>query len=694
MQPNINSFKEKYLSILKRDPNPDEIQLLSCLVKMFADNTLFFIHDQDDNIVFPTCPSISKFHAGKDKSGFFGMCYAEITPEANYPAFKNYFRRLFLKLAAYGAEPIAQSAGLFLNLSHHQNKSNTLNNLKQAFSSSTIPLVKAHLFQDNKLKDNGILSMLVAAFPLFSANPPDRKKVYKIYLAGQCESDSNKIPGNKTPDNFNETLNSICTGNILFETLTELITLNIAAGIEVLDQQGLLGLIVRLAMDKTSCSLQLSDLINRLRENNLVSLLTQPLPYAVAVLTDSEKEKELLSILSKRNISYIYSGITTTSGPSAIMVHNDKKSELPLRELLSIPFYQNKKETASIKGQDGLKTDEIPDPDNIKDVIHQLVKCPELAACNFFHQKLDAAAGSVNMNITFPSTAGVVKLNRDNTFVLTSMVSNQRFTDIDFHRGIIILIAEAARNILCAGGVPQSAIISVFSARKDIPSLLEQVNNIKSSGEKLNLSTSVCFRVSDNYTGRPLVVTGLAGTMKSKKEYTTIDFKDKGQMIYLIGESLNDLNGSEYIDIIHRKQITALPAFDLRTESKLHKTIRGLTDKNLIMSANNISKGGLFFSLLQSALVQGFGFDITSPAEMRLDTFLFSESGSRVMVTVAIERETEFIDFMMQQGFPFSALGHVTKEELRIDDLSYGFIGDYAEICLSVINNFVSNNDH
>ena len=93
---------------------------------------------------------------------------------------------------------------------------------------------------------------------------------------------------------------------------------------------------------------------------------------------------------------------------------------------------------------------------------------------------------------------------------------------------------------------------------------------------------------------------------------------------------------------------------------------------------HDVSLGGLFVALVESALPGGLGFDVTSPAEIRGDAFLFGESQSRVVVSVTAEQETQFLDFMMETGIHFSALGHVTKEELRIDDISFGFISDYA----------------
>jgi phosphoribosylformylglycinamidine synthase len=107
--------------------------------------------------------------------------------------------------------------------------------------------------------------------------------------------------------------------------------------------------------------------------------------------------------------------------------------------------------------------------------------------------------------------------------------------------------------------------------------------------------------------------------------------------------------------------------------------VSSLIKNRLIASAHDVSLGGLFITLVECALPGGMGFDVTSPAEIRGDAFLFGESQSRVVVSVTPQQETAFLDFMMESGLHFSALGHVTKEELRIDDVSFGFISDYAK---------------
>jgi phosphoribosylformylglycinamidine synthase len=170
----------------------------------------------------------------------------------------------------------------------------------------------------------------------------------------------------------------------------------------------------------------------------------------------------------------------------------------------------------------------------------------------------------------------------------------------------------------------------------------------------------------------------MVGLIDSHVDMTSVAFRTKGDMIYLIGRSDNDISGSEYLAAMHLIEETAAPAFDADHEMKLQRIIRELIKKGHIVSAHDISLGGLFVALVECCLPNSLGFDITSPAEVRTDAFLFGESQSRVVVSVTPSGETAFLDYMMDQGFPFSALGHITKQELRIDDSSYGFITDYA----------------
>jgi phosphoribosylformylglycinamidine synthase len=83
---------------------------------------------------------------------------------------------------------------------------------------------------------------------------------------------------------------------------------------------------------------------------------------------------------------------------------------------------------------------------------------------------------------------------------------------------------------------------------------------------------------------------------------------------------------------------------------------------------------------MEKALTSGLGFDITLPAEIRKDAYLFGEGPSRVVVTVKQDDETAFIDSMMLNGVDFDLLGHVTKGSIRIDDEDWGHVEDYRNL--------------
>ena len=142
----------------------------------------------------------------------------------------------------------------------------------------------------------------------------------------------------------------------------------------------------------------------------------------------------------------------------------------------------------------------------------------------------------------------------------------------------------------------------------------------------------------------------------------------------MIGGSYDDVNSSEYLEFYHEISESPLPVFDIDVEVALHSVMKRLIAEGLISSANPVGKGGLFFTLLRAGMPSGFGFDITSDAEIRKDAFLFGEAMGRIVVGVDSSKVDDFVDVMLALKFPFFALGHVTKGEIRIDDDSFGYI--------------------
>jgi phosphoribosylformylglycinamidine (FGAM) synthase-like enzyme len=315
---------------------------------------------------------------------------------------------------------------------------------------------------------------------------------------------------------------------------------------------------------------------------------------------------------------------------------------------------------------------------------------PNVASRRYIYEQFDTMAGLSNIGAFFPSDAGVLSIPGSKKLIALSVDGNSRYVRREPRKGTMIAVAEAARNIVCSGGEPVALANGLnFGDPGDLQvyhDFTECVKGIRQISEKMQVPVvagnvsfnNVTRRAHTSVSVQPTPVIGMVGMIGSQEDMTSVSFRAKGDMIYMLGRSSNDLSGSEYLSAIHLVEETAAPEFDLDHEMKLQQIMRTLIHDGMVLSAHDVSLGGLFVALVECCLPNNLGFDITSPAEVRTDAFLFGESQSRIVVSVSANAETAFLDFMMEQQFPFSALGHVTKQELRIDDSSFGFITDYA----------------
>ncbi|MFA6806793.1 MAG: AIR synthase-related protein, partial [Bacteroidales bacterium] len=140
---------------------------------------------------------------------------------------------------------------------------------------------------------------------------------------------------------------------------------------------------------------------------------------------------------------------------------------------------------------------------------------------------------------------------------------------------------------------------------------------------------------------------------------------------------VDDINCSEYLYSYKGIKSSPAPYFDIEEEYNLHHALNGLILEGLIASAHDISDGGLFTTLIESAMPNDLGFEILTDSEIRLDSYLFGESQGRVVVTIDSEKEEAFLDVIGLTGVPCCTIGSVTKGKIIIDDENFGNIKDY-----------------
>jgi len=172
----------------------------------------------------------------------------------------------------------------------------------------------------------------------------------------------------------------------------------------------------------------------------------------------------------------------------------------------------------------------------------------------------------------------------------------------------------------------------------------------------------------------------MLGIVEDKKHVTSLAFKGKSDLIYLIGKCENDISSSEYLASYHGVKESSTPKFDLDAEYDMQQTVTKLIRAGVIESAHDVADGGLFMTLLESSFTNNLGFEIVSCSEGREDAFLFGESPSRVVVSVTETGEDDFLDTLKETNTPFMLLGHVTQGKIIVDDTNFGMVSEYKEI--------------
>ena len=431
-----------------------------------------------------------------------------------------------------------------------------------------------------------------------------------------------------------------------------------------------------------------------LRQQNMepFEILLSESQERMLIVVEKGREADVEEVYKKWDLNCVQIGEVTEGGRLEFFWNGELVADVPAESLVlggGAPIYDREyTEPAYFNEYKQFDINQVPEPADLKEVVSMLIKHPNIASKRWVYEQYDSMVGTTNMATNFPSAAGVVNLKGTNKALVLTVDCNGRYVKADPMVGTMIAVAEASRNIVCTGGKPLAITNCLNFGNPYKPEIYWQfVNAIKGMGkacEKFGTPVTggnVSFYNQSTIGGKdeavfPTPTIGMLGMLENKNHHTTLAFKEKGHMIYLIGRSHNDIASSEYLVSYHGVKKSPAPYFNLDEEYKTQQLLLELIGKSLIQSANDVSDGGLFISLLESAMPRNLGFDITTDAEIRPDAFLFGEAQGRIAVTVSQSKETHFIDHMIESGVPFTALGHVTKSEIRVDDVSYGFIAD------------------
>ena len=410
------------------------------------------------------------------------------------------------------------------------------------------------------------------------------------------------------------------------------------------------------------------------------------------VVVEKGKENLVQSVFEKWDLNCAQIGEVTAGDRLKYFMNEELVADVPADVLVlggGAPVYTREyKEPSYFAESKKFNINLVEEPNQLKPVMLFLANHPNLASKKWVYNQYDSMVGTLNMSSNKPSDAAIVNIKGTKKALAMTVDCNARYVNADPEIGCAIAVSEAARNIVCSGGIPSAVTNCLNFGNPYNPEVYWQfVGAIKGMSKAcIRFQTpvtggNVSFYNQSSYEGPvfPTPTIGMIGILEDKLNQTTLDFKNEGDLIYLVGESKNDISSSEYLYSYHKIKNTPAPFFDLETEHLIQASISKLIKLKLINSAHDISDGGLFINLLESSMVNNLGFDINSDVSIRKDAFLFGESQSRVVVSISEHQLHSFEAELNKQGAKYSKLGQVKGKNILIDGENFGTIIEFKE---------------
>ena len=410
------------------------------------------------------------------------------------------------------------------------------------------------------------------------------------------------------------------------------------------------------------------------------------------VVVEKGKENLVQSVFEKWDLNCAQIGEVTAGERLKYFMNEELVADVPADVLVlggGAPVYTREyKEPSYFAESKKFNINLVEEPSQLKPVMLFLANHPNLASKKWVYNQYDSMVGTLNMSSNKPSDAAIVNIKGTKKALAMTVDCNARYVNADPEIGCAIAVSEAARNIVCSGGIPSAVTNCLNFGNPYNPEVYWQfVGAIKGMSKAcIRFQTpvtggNVSFYNQSSYEGPvfPTPTIGMIGILEDKLNQTTLDFKNEGDLIYLVGESKNDISSSEYLYSYHKINNTPAPFFDLETEHLIQASISKLIKLKLINSAHDISDGGLFINLLESSMVNNLGFEINSDVSIRKDAFLFGESQSRVVVSISEHQLHSFEAELKKQGAKYSKLGQVKGKNILIDGENFGTIIEFKE---------------
>jgi phosphoribosylformylglycinamidine synthase II len=315
------------------------------------------------------------------------------------------------------------------------------------------------------------------------------------------------------------------------------------------------------------------------------------------------------------------------------------------------------------------------DPAELRSTLLRILSSPNVCSREWIYRQYDHQV-RLDTLVLPGSDAGVIRIADTGRAIAVSADCNGRYCYLDPYAGAQIAFAEAARNVACSGARPAAITDCLNFGNPEKPEVYwtfwESVRGMADACLEFGvpvISGNVSFyNESFGKAIYPTPVVGLVGVLEDASKRVTMPFKDAGDVVVLLGETAEELGGSEYLSVVHGVIAGAPPAMDIAFEHQVHEALLAAIEAGLVKSAHDCSEGGVAVALAECAIAGGLGATVALDDDLAPVYSLFSESQGRVVLTCAEENADALVDLLIEFPVPFSVIGEVGGERLAIED--------------------------
>ncbi|MGQ9630248.1 MAG: phosphoribosylformylglycinamidine synthase subunit PurL [bacterium] len=396
------------------------------------------------------------------------------------------------------------------------------------------------------------------------------------------------------------------------------------------------------------------------------------------VVVEKGFEEDAMGIFRKWGLNAAVIGCVTGDGVLRVKEDGEIAAEVPARALADdAPVYYRKYAKPDyIDEVQSWNHENLPEPGDYNDVLRQLLSSPTIASKRWVYQQYDHMVGIDTVIPPGRADAALLRIKGTKKALAMTIDGNGRYCYLNPYEGGKIAVAEAARNIVCVGAKPLAVTDCLNFGNPQKPGPFWQfVEAVRGMAEACRaLGTPVVGGNVSFYNetlGKaiyPTPTVGMIGLMEDIGRRVTQGFKSEGDVIALLGESAEEVGGSEYLKLHHGLVAGNPPTLNLDAERRLQDACLEAIGRGLIHSAHDCSEGGLAVALAESCICGGVGAKIDLEEHIRADALLFGESQSRIVLSLKERNWGDLRKIAEGRGVPLRIIGRVGGRRLVIND--------------------------